>query len=89
MVTGRYCSSNSHRSRAQEVARSGANERGRRGDSIPYLTYRGDASWLSNFDQEGDGCGSVHGGGWAPGADCRGAAAAGKEDAAQGRGAGL
>jgi hypothetical protein len=31
---------------------SGANERGRRGDSIPYLTYCGDASWRSNFVEE-------------------------------------
>jgi hypothetical protein len=52
MVVGGYNSSNSHRSRAREVARSGANERGRRGDSIPYLTYRGDASWRSNFTRE-------------------------------------
>jgi hypothetical protein len=57
MVTGGHCSSNSRRSRAREVARSGANERGRRGDSIPYLTYRGDASWWSNFVEEvGGGC---------------------------------
>jgi hypothetical protein len=52
MVTGVHCSSNSHHSRAREVARSGANERGRREDSIPYLTYRGDASWRSNFAEE-------------------------------------
>jgi hypothetical protein len=31
---------------------SGANERGRRGDSIPYLTYRGNASRRSNFAEE-------------------------------------
>jgi hypothetical protein len=49
---GRYCSLNSRHSRAREVARSGANERERRGDSIPYLTYRGDASWRSNFAEE-------------------------------------
>jgi hypothetical protein len=49
---GGYFSSNCHRSRAREVARSGANERGRRGDSIPYLTYRGDAPWRSNFMEE-------------------------------------
>jgi hypothetical protein len=36
--------SNSRRFRAWESARSGANERGRREDSIPYLTYHGDAS---------------------------------------------
>jgi hypothetical protein len=35
---GGYCSSNYHRSRAREIARSGANERGTRGfHSIPYL----------------------------------------------------
>jgi hypothetical protein len=48
MVAGGYYFSNSRRSRAWEVARSKANERGRRGDSIPYLTYRVDASWWSN-----------------------------------------
>jgi hypothetical protein len=31
---------------------SGENERGRRGDSIPYLTYCGDAPWRSNFTEE-------------------------------------
>jgi hypothetical protein len=52
MVTDGDCSSNSGRSSAREVAGSDANERGRRGDSNPYLTYRGDASWRSNFAGE-------------------------------------
>jgi hypothetical protein len=38
MVTSGYCSSNSRRFRAREVAGSRGNERGRREDSIPYLT---------------------------------------------------
>jgi hypothetical protein len=41
---GGYCSSDSRRFRAREVTGSGAKERGRRGDSVPYLTYPGDAS---------------------------------------------
>jgi hypothetical protein len=52
MVAGGYNFSNSCRSRAREVARSGANERGRRGDSIPYITYRRNASWWSNLAGE-------------------------------------
>jgi hypothetical protein len=52
MVTGGHCSPNFRQFRAWEVARSGANERGRWGDSIPYLTYHGDASWWSNFVKE-------------------------------------
>jgi hypothetical protein len=52
MVAGGNCFPNCRRSRAREIARSGANERARRGDSIPYLTYRGDASWWSNFVEE-------------------------------------
>jgi hypothetical protein len=44
MVVGGYCFGNSRQSRAREIARSRANERGRRVDSIPYLTYRGGAS---------------------------------------------
>jgi hypothetical protein len=32
--------------------RSGANERGRRGDLILYPTYSGDPSWWSNFARE-------------------------------------
>jgi hypothetical protein len=69
MVAGGCCLSNPRRSRAREIARSGANERGRRGDSIPYITYRGDASWWSNFTtEEGSGgsvpCGGVSARGW-------------------------
>jgi hypothetical protein len=52
IVAGGHNFSNSRLSRAREVGRSGANERGRRGDSIPYLTYQGDASWRSNFAGE-------------------------------------
>jgi hypothetical protein len=49
MVAGAHCWPNSQHSRAREIGRSGAKERGRQGDSIPYLTYRADASWWLNF----------------------------------------
>jgi hypothetical protein len=62
MVAGGYCWPISQCSRAHEITRSGANERGQRGDSIPYLTYRGDASWWPNFAGEDGGGGSVLGG---------------------------
>jgi hypothetical protein len=52
MVTGTHCWPNSQRSRAREIARSGAKERGQRGDSIPYLTYHADASWWLSFAGE-------------------------------------
>jgi hypothetical protein len=52
METSGYCSSNCRRFRAREVAGSGGKERGRRGDSVPYLTYHGDVSWWSNFAGE-------------------------------------
>jgi hypothetical protein len=52
MVAGGYCFANSHHSRAWEIATIEAKERGRRGDSIPYLTYRGGASWWPDFAGE-------------------------------------
>jgi hypothetical protein len=57
MVAGGYSFANSHHSRARKIMRSGANERGRRGDLIPYLTYRGGASWWPDFagEEGGDG----------------------------------
>jgi hypothetical protein len=65
MVAGGHSFANSHRSRAWEIMRSGANERGRGGDSIPYLTYHGDASWWPNFAGEESVGGSVSGYSWA------------------------
>jgi hypothetical protein len=41
-----------------------ANESRRRGDSIPYLTYRGGASWWLNFAGKEGGGGSVCGCSW-------------------------
>jgi hypothetical protein len=52
MVAGGYCFANSRHSRSREIARSGAKERGRRGDSISYLTCSRDASWWLDFDGE-------------------------------------
>jgi hypothetical protein len=78
-----YCSSNSHRSRARKVARSGANERGPRGDSIPYLTYSGGASWRSNFAEEvataGLFCSWLHFCPWRQPSGLQGGAAQGKQ----------
>jgi hypothetical protein len=61
MVAGGYCWLNSWHSRAREIARRRAKERGRRGDSIPYFTYRGGggASWWPNFAGEEGGGGSI------------------------------
>jgi hypothetical protein len=56
MVVSGYCFANSHHSRAWEIVRSGAKERGRRGDSIPYLNDCRGASWWPDFaGEEGDG----------------------------------
>jgi hypothetical protein len=83
MVAGSYNSSNSRHSRPWEVARSGPNERGQCGDSIPYLTYRGDASWWLNFIGEEAAAGllravapSAHPGGGLQGGKHAGARAA-------------
>jgi hypothetical protein len=55
MVAGGYCFSNSRQSRAREIARSRAKERGQGRDSIPYLTYRRGASWWPDFAGEEGG----------------------------------